>query len=271
MEYVNVQGEEIPALGFGTWQITGPACQRAVLDALRIGYRHIDTAQAYENERQVGEGIAASDVDREEIFLTTKVWHRNVSHDATIRTTEQSLNRLDTDYLDLLLIHWPVEDVPVEETLDAMLELKEQEKVRNIGVSNFPPSKLQQAVDHAPIICNQVEYHPFLGQRRLLELSEEHDLMLTAYSPLARGRVLQDSTLETIGGRHDKSPAQVVLRWLIQQERVAAIPKAASHDHRVSNIDIFDFELSDDEMDDIFALDKGLRIIDPSFAPVWED
>lgn len=270
MEYVTVQGEEIPALGFGTWQISGPGCARAVRDALEIGYRHIDTAQAYENEQHVGDGIQESPVDRDEIFLTTKVWHKNLARQSVLRTTEQSLRRLGTDYVDLLLIHWPVDDVPLAETLNAMVDLKEEGKARNIGVSNFPPSRLREAADHSSILCNQIEYHPYLAQHEILEIARERELMVTAYSPLARGRIPRDETLQKIGSRYDKSAAQVGLRWLVQQDNVSAIPKAASHEHRVANFEIFDFELSDEEMETIAGLDRGLRIIDPSFAPDWE-
>lgn len=271
MQYVTVQGEEIPALGLGTWQITGPACQRAVTDALDLGYRHIDTAQAYDNEQQVGRGLAESEVDRDEIFLTTKVWHKNLTQNEVVATTDQSLSKLGTDYVDLLLVHWPVDDVPFKETFDAMRHLRNEEKVRHLGVSNFPPSKLEEALDYAPLLCNQVEYHPFLAQTDLLELCRENDMMLTAYSPLARGHALRDPTLKEIGESHDKSPAQVILRWLIQQDNVAAIPKAASHQHRVANLEIFDFELTDEQMATIHDLDRNQRIIDPSFAPDWEN
>lgn len=271
MEYVEIQDAEIPALGFGTWQISGPACGRAVRDALEIGYRHIDTAQAYENEREVGRGIAEADVDRNELFLTTKVWHRNLKHDDVIRTSEQSLRRLDVEYVDLLLIHWPVEEIAFQETLDAMRSLQNDDKVRYIGVSNFTPPQLEQALEHAPLLCNQVEYHPFLGQTDLLEFVREHDMMLTAYSPLARGRVPKNDTLQSIGEHYDKTAAQVALRWLVQQENVATIPKASDHQHRVENFEIFDFELTDEEMAQIYELDRGQRIIDPSFAPSWEN
>ena len=270
MEYVTVNGDDVPALGLGTWQISGPACRRAVRDALAVGYRHIDTAQAYGNEAEVGSGIADADIDRDEVFLTTKVWHRNLAHDAVLRTTDESLQKLGTDYVDLLLIHWPVDDVPLRETLDAMMELRDRGKARHIGVSNFTPSLLERAIDHAPIACNQVEYHPYLGQGSLLKIARTHDLMLTAYSPLARGRVTSDPTLTAIADDHDKTAAQVALRWLVQQDRVSTIPKAASHDHRVANFDIFDFELSDDEMEKVNALERGQRVIDPGFAPDWE-
>lgn len=264
-------GDRVPKLGFGTWQLKGRDCRKGVLDALQMGYRHVDTAQAYENEEQVGRGIAESSVDREDIWLTTKVWHTNVAHDDVVSSMEDSLRRLGTDYVDLLLIHWPVDDVPVTETLDAMMELVEQQKVHHIGVSNFTPTQLREAADHAPIACNQVEYHPFLAQTELLEVCRDRGILLTAYSPLARGQVLSDDTLRDIGQAHGKSAAQVALRWLVQQSHVAAIPKASSAEHRRANLDIFDFRLSDHEMETIHSLDRNERIIDPSFAPTWEN
>lgn len=270
MKYATIQGEPVPALGLGTWQLEGAPCRRAVEHALDLGYRHVDTAQAYQNEEAVGEGIRNAAVDRDQLFLTTKVQYDSLQPDAVRRTTEASLRKLQVEYVDLLLIHWPSEDVPLARTLAAFRALQEEGKTRHIGVSNFTPSLLQEALEHAPIFCNQVEYHPFLGQETLLEMARAHDFMLTAYSPLARGQVLQNHTLREIGEAHGKSPVQVTLRWLIQQAQVAAIPKAASPEHRAGNFDLFDFSLSDDEMDRIFRLDRDERIIDPSFAPTWE-
>ena len=271
MKHVNVGGARIPALGFGTWQLEGDDCAAGVKDALAMGYRHIDTAQIYENEAEVGEGMAASDVPREDIWLTTKVWYERASADEVKRSTEESLKKLRTDYVDLLLFHWPQPDTPMEETLKAMAALQESGAARHIGVSNFTPSLLKQALGIAPIRALQVEYHPFLAQEPLLALCREHDLMLTAYSPLARGRVLKDATLKTIGERHGKSPAQVALRWLVDQPNVSAVPKASSQGHRQANLDIFDFELTDADRGAIDGLARGERIIDPSFAPDWEN
>lgn len=270
MEMVEVQGVEIPALGFGTWQMPDVECRRGVEHALSIGYRHIDTAQAYRNEDAVGEAIQASDVTRDEIFLTTKVWRSNYAYDDAKASIDDSLRRLDTDWVDLLLIHWPHESIPFEETLKAMKEAKEAGKVRHLGISNFTPSQLEEAERHADLLCNQVEYHPYLGQQRLLEMARERDMMLTAYSPLARGQVVGDEVLVDIGEQHGKSSAQVALRWLIQQENVSAIPKAAGAGHREANFEIFDFELTDEQMERIDALDRGERLIDPGFGPDWE-
>jgi 2,5-diketo-D-gluconate reductase B len=268
--WVEVGDERIPALGLGTWEVEGEACVEAVADALDRGYRHIDTAEAYGNEEEVGRGIRRSGVDRDEIFVTTKVWWRDLSHEDCLRAAGESLRRLGLERLDLLLIHWPDPDVPVERPLEAMQTLREEGKLRHLGVSNFTPSLLEEALEHAPVVCNQVEYHPFLAQDSLLALAREHGLLLTAYSPLARGRVMEDGTLREIGAEHGKTPAQVTLRWLVQQDRLAAIPRARSADHRRENLEIFDFELSDEEMARIAALDEGLRLIDPDFAPEWE-
>lgn len=264
-----VQGVEIPALGLGTWELEGNACVEAVRDALEIGYRHIDTAQAYGNEKAVGRGLARSGVPREEVWLTSKLWLTSLAYDDVIRTARASLDRLGTDYLDLLLVHWPNDDVPLSETLRAMRRLQEDGAIRHLGVSNFPPALLDQALDEAEILCDQVEYHPFLAQDELLHLCREWDLLLTAYSPLARGRVSRDPTIGKIAEAHGKSPSQVAIRWLLQQEQVAAIPKAASSEHRRANLEVFDFELTAEEMERIHGLARGQRLVDPGFAPRW--
>lgn len=264
-----IQGAEVPALGLGTWQLEGDDCVEAVADALELGYRHLDTAQIYGNETDVGRGIARSGLPRDEIWLTTKVWMENAAFDDVLRSTEASLRRLDVDFVDLLLLHWPNEEVPLSETLSAMRRLQEDGVARHLGVSNFPPDLLDEALDEAEIFCNQVEYHPFLGQDEILEICHEWDLLLTAYSPLARGRVTDDATLRSIAEAHGKTPAQVAVRWLLQQEQVAAIPKASSAEHRRSNLDVFDFELSDGEVERIHGLARGQRLVDPEFAPAW--
>ena len=270
MIYVNVQQEKVPALGYGTWQLTGDACVEGVADALAIGYRHIDTAQVYDNEAQVGEGMRRADVERDAIFLTTKVWFDRFTRDTLPPSVDESLRKLGTDYVDLLLLHWPNDDVELAETLDAMRTVQDQGKARHIGLSNYPPSQLRQAQQHATIFCNQVEYHPYLSQDALLSLARQTDYMLTAYSPIARGRVVDDPTLTAIAHAHGKTVVQVVLRWLIQQDHVAAIPKAATAAHRRSNFDIFDFQLTDEQMGQIAALDQGLRLAQPDWAPNWE-
>ncbi|MEX0887529.1 MAG: aldo/keto reductase [Phycisphaeraceae bacterium] len=270
MIYVNVQQEQVPALGFGTWQLTGQACVNAVADALAIGYRHIDTAQGYDNEVEVGRGMRGGDVERDAVFLTTKVWRDRFTRDKLPPSVDDSLGKLGTDYIDLLLLHWPSADVPLEETLDAMRLVQDQGKVRHIGLSNYPPSQVRRAQQHATIFCNQVEYHPYLSQDALLALARETNHMIAAYSPVARGHLLDDPTLKAVADAHAKTVVQVALRWLVQQDHVCAIPKAATPAHRRSNFEIFDFELSAEEMHQIAALDQELRVAPPPWAPDWE-
>lgn len=272
MKFIEVKGARIPALGFGTFEITGNPCIRMVHYALEVGYRHVDTAQIYENEAQVGKALKDSGVDREQIFLTTKVWMDKLAHADVKRSTEDSLRKLKTDYVDLLLIHWPNDKFPLAKTLQALAELRAEEKTRYIGVSNFTVALLQEAVQEqgADLLCNQVEYHPFLSQKPVLDYLRSQELMLTAYSPLARSEVIKDKTMLEIGEKHAKSPAQVALRWLLQQHHVAAIPKAASERHCLANLQLFDFELTEEEMATITALGGNRRLIDPPWAPRWD-
>lgn len=270
MKYIDIEGDRLPGLGSGTYELTGNACREALKDALDIGYRHIDTAESYNNEEEVGRALRESPVDRDGIFLTTKVWFDKLGHDDFLDSANASLRRLRTDYVDLLLIHWPNSSTPLQGPLDALMELKEEGKARHIGVSNFTPSLLDEAAEHAPVVCNQVEYHPYLSQESLLERARAHELMLTAYAPLAQGKVGSDSVLYDIGEHHGKSAEQIALRWLLQQDRVAAIPRSSSAAHRRSNFEIFDFELSGDEMDRVFDLTDEERLIDPPWAPEWE-
>ena len=254
MEYQTIKSEKVPSLGLGTYRLTGEACARAVGRALSMGYRHLDTAQMYGNEAEVGRGIEDSGVDREEIFLTTKVWPSDFAHDRVLRKTGESLKKLRTQYVDLLLMHWPGDGVPLGETLGAMRELQEEGSLLHIGVSNFSPSLVEEAAIHAEIFCNQVQYHPYRSQAALLEQAQEMDYLLTAYTPLSRGGVGRDATLGEIGETHDKTATQAALRWLLQQDKVCAIPKATGEDHLRENLDVFDFELSEEEMDRIFSL-----------------
>ena len=256
MDHQNIKGENVPALGLGTWRLSGERCVGAVERALGMGYRHVDTAQMYGNEAEVGRGMQSSGVDRDDVFLVTKVWTSDFAHDAVLAKTRESLRKLGTDYVDLLLMHWPNPSVPVAETLGAMVELQEEGSVRHVGVSNFSPGQVEEAAGYATIFCNQVEYHPYRGQGGLLKQAGEMDYLLTAYSPVAKGRAADDATLREIGAAHEKTPAQVALRWLIQQDKVAAIPKASSEEHLKANLDVFDFTLSDEEMQRIFDLGR---------------
>jgi 2,5-diketo-D-gluconate reductase B len=267
---VTVQGVEVPKLGYGTWLIQGKDAYEGTLDALELGYRHIDTALAYENEDQVGRALRETDVPRSDIWLTTKVWRDDAEPDRLKRSFEQQLRDLQTDYVDLLLLHWPA-DHPLEATLEAMTGLREQGTARQIGVSNFPSQLLAEAIELAPLFANQVEYHPYLAQGRVMQLCVEHDLLLDAYSPFAHGKIHHDRVLKEIGVRHGKSAGQIALRWLLDQPQVAAIPKASSHQRRAQNLDVFDFDLSDEERGRIAQLSlRGLRTANPPWAPEWD-
>lgn len=260
--YESASGTRVPAIGLGTYREKGATVRRMVAEALGVGYRHVDTAMAYENEVEVGEAIDAAEVPREEVFLTTKVkgYDEHLRYGGFRDAFEQCLDRLDTDYVDLLLIHWWNPTIPVEETIGAMNDLQAEGDVREIGVSNFSVDQLRraQAASDTPIFTNQIEFHPYRDRTEMLEYCRKHDILLTAYSPLAEGRLVGDGTLAEIGARYGKSASQVALRWLIQQERVVAIPKASSSAHRRENIDVFDFELTGSEMKRIDDLDGPL-------------
>ena len=249
MRYVTAKGVKVPVLGFGTWDVFGAGGRRTMEEALSLGYRHIDTAQMYGNEDQVGAAVRSSGIDRSELFITTKIDNGNHGREATLRSTEESLRRLATDYVDLLLIHWPSRSVPMAGTLEAMAALKSEGKVRHLGVSNFTTALLAEAVERcqADLLCNQVEYHPFLPQRDVRAALGRYGMMLTAYSPLARGRAARDPTLTAIGDKYGKTASQVALRWLIEQDGVAAIPKASNRTHMIENLAALDFALASED------------------------
>lgn len=271
MKFIDVKRARVPALGFGTWPLSGDACSRAVAEAIAVGYRHIDTAQLYGNEAEVGAGIRRSGLARDELWITTKLSRDHLTAKEVARSAEESLKELGLEEIDLLLIHWPSRTVPLAETLEAMTKLRQSGKTRFIGVSNFTTKLLDEAVAHADLVCNQVEYHPFLGQRAILHAVKKHGLFLTAYSPVARGRVPSDQTLQTIGRKYGKSAAQVALRWLLDQDDVAAIPKAGSLAHMQANLAIFDFVLSPEDRATIDALGSDGRIVDiAGWSPDWD-
>ncbi|PSQ39976.1 aldehyde oxidoreductase [Halobacteriales archaeon SW_12_71_31] len=259
----------MPLLGLGTWENTDPEqCAASVRTALETGYRHVDTAQVYGNEAAVGEGIAAADVDREEVFLATKVWIDSLAYEDVIRTTEASLDRLGVDAVELLYVHWPAREYDSRETLAAFDELVDRGLVERVGVSNFEPAQLERAVDllDAPVFANQVECHPLLQQRDLREVCAAHDVEVVAYSPLARGAVLDDPVLTDIAETHGVSAAQVSLAWL-REKGVTAIPKATSRAHIADNWRSLDLELDAEEVERIDAIDRRDRRVDPGFAP----
>ena len=271
MTHYDVHGVSVPALGLGTWQITGDMAREAVEHALSLGYRHVDTAQIYENEAEVGDGLRASGVSRADVFLTTKVWTSNMGAGRLASSVDESLAKLQTDYVDLLLLHWPNDDVDFEDTLARLDGVRRAGKARLVGVSNYPAGMLRRALDVVPeLATDQVEYHPFLDQSALLGVVRERGMVLTAYSPLAQGDVPADEMLAAIGEAHGASAAQVALAWLLEQDRVVAIPKASSAAHREGNLGALDLALSDDDRARIAALPKGRRLADPDFAPDWD-
>ena len=268
---IDVQGVTVPKLGFGTWQITGRDCYDAVRHALEIGYRHLDTARAYDNEKEVGRAIADSGVAREEIFLTTKIWIDDYEPARLRAAAEDSLRNLRVDQVDLLLLHWPGKERPLEETISALTKTRESGLTRLIGVSNFPPSQLRRALELGPVANDQVEFHPYLGQDELLQIAADHELFVTAYAPLAHGKVATDDVLREIGEAHGKTPGQVALRYLLDKERVVAVPKSNSPSRRQENFEVSDFELGPDDTARIDALPKDQRDFSPSFGPdSWE-
>jgi diketogulonate reductase-like aldo/keto reductase len=261
VKHVTVQDVEVPALGLGTWRLEGEDCYRAVSTALEVGYRHVDTAQAYGNEREVGRAIADADVDREEVFLTTKVLPSEATDYASTRAAAGScLDRLGVDYADLVLLHWPNPLANLDGQLQALSDMREEGAIDHVGVSNFSTRQLRKAREYAnaPIFTNQVQFHPYKPQRSMLRYCQDNDLALTAYSPLGHGGVLDDDLLRSVGRRYGKSPAQVAIRWALQHRNVLAIPKATSRSHIEENADVFDFQLTRQEMDQI-ARPSNLR------------
>lgn len=274
MKIVSANGASIPALGFGTFRMPGPDTERMVAHVLGNGYRHIDTAQIYGNEADVGKGILRSGIARGDLFLTTKVWVENYRHDAFIASVDESLKKLKTDYVDLLLLHWPNDAVPLAEQIGALNEVAKAGKVRHIGVSNFNRALMREAVrlSDLPLVTNQVEYHPYLDQSPILEAAASLGMSVTAYYAMADGKVLSDPMLKDIAARHGKSIAQIVLRWIVQQGLIV-LSKTVSEDRAAKNAAIFDFALSQDEMAAIHALAQpNGRIVSPDgLAPIWDE
>ncbi len=260
-------GHRMPVLGLGTWRLSGGLCELVVKKAIGMGYRHIDTAELYGNEVEIGRAIRG--FDREEIFITSKAWRTNLAHDDIIRACEGSLEQLGTSYIDLYLIHWPNPAFPLSETLEAMGELVQRGMIRSAGVSNFNPKEMREAVrlSRVPVCVNQVEFHPYLYQPDILEACRKLGIVLTAYCPVARGHVMEDSVLAEIGNKYGKTPAQVSLRWLVQHGAVV-IPKSTNDGHLRENMDIFDWHLSEGDMKKINSIDIRKRQVNPIFTSV---
>jgi 2,5-diketo-D-gluconate reductase B len=267
---VKSHGVRVPALGFGTFRMKGEECTQAVENALEIGFRHLDTAEIYENEAAVGQAIAASSVARRDLFITTKAWMEDMSPTGLRKSLDGSLKGLRTDYVDLWLIHWPNPKFKVEDTLATMQREVDAGRVRSLGVSNFPVALFERAAKAAPILCNQVEYHPYLAQDKVIAAARKHDAFVMAFAPLGIGKVHDDPVLKPIGAKHGKTAAQVALRWFLQQPGVGAIPKASGREHCALNFDIFDFSLTEQEMKTIHGLARGERMIQPDFGPQWD-
>ena len=271
MTFKTIRNIDVPDLGLGTFELTGEQAVQTIGDAIEIGYRHIDTASKYGNESDVGEGLRRTGLPRNEVFLTTKVWITDCHPDAIVTNVEKSLTALKVDQVDLLLLHWPSPHMSIKTSIEGLVVSLEAGQAKNIGVSNFPPKLLREALNYAELFCNQVEFHPYLNQREVLEIAEEHDMLLTGYAPLAIGRVATDDALIAIGKRHGKSPAQVCLRWILDHERVAAVPKTRSRHRLEENFTIRDFSLTEEESQAIDQLARGLRIYDEEWVADWGD
>ena len=274
MRRVEAAGVSIPSIGLGTWRLAGAQCTDIVSRALALGYRHVDTAEMYANEAEVGAGLKASGVPRGEVFLTTKVWHDHLEPQAMWAAAEASLKRLGTDYVDLYLIHWPNPAVPLELTIDALCEVRRRGLARAIGVANFPSALVDRAaaLSTEPLAVNQVEYHPFLSQRAVLEACRAHGMALTAYCPLAKGAVDQSPVIREIAEERGLTTAQVALAWLIGQEGVVAIPKTATPSRLADNLAAAYLTLTAEERARIDALaHPGGRTTSPAFAPDWDE
>ena len=273
---LSAHGAQIPAVGYGTMLF--PAPERAVeliVCSLECGYRHIDTARKYGSEEWVGEGIRASGLPRKDIWVTTKVTEENAKADDFTRSVDTSLKTLGLDYVDLLLIHWPQPKVPLEETLGALAKARREGLAKNIGVSNFTVALLDEAVGKCPepLLTNQIEYHAYIRQDKIIAACGRHGLLVTCHVPLARGAVLKDPVIRDVAKSHGKTAAQVALKWLVQQPDMVVVPRSLEYSEIKENIDIFDFELSENEMNQISGLrDRNRRIVDPMVRrPVWDE
>jgi 2,5-diketo-D-gluconate reductase B len=274
MQTVEANGARIPLLGLGTWDLRGRTCARIVEQALRLGYRHLDTAEMYDNEREVGEGLRASGVPRNEVFVVTKIWPSHFAPRELIRTAKESLSKLRVQEVDLLLLHWPNPKIPLSETLGALGMAKEAGLARHIGVSNFTVALIEEAtrLSSAPLVCNQIELHPFIDQSKVRAACQAHGMAVVAYCPIARGSAKNSGVLGRIGQAHGKSAAQVSLRFLVQQQ-IVVIPRTSKLERLQENAAIFDFALTEAEMAEIAALAQGDgRIVDYAFSgqPKWD-
>ena len=272
MDHLQTQGIRLPRLGLGTFRMQGDVCRAAVESALSLGYRHIDTAEMYANEEAIGAAIASAGVPRNELHLTTKVWNENLAPAAIRRAFDASLKKLRLDFVDLYLVHWPSPSMNLPAVFETLMKLKEEGRTRAIGVANFTLELLKTTVEEirAPIACNQIEYHVMLDQSKVKRYLDAKSIPLVAYCPLAQGRAADNETLIAIGRKHNASAAQVALKWLLDQNGVAAIPKASRAESQKANLDALRVRLDDDDREAIAALPKSKRFVNPGFAPAWD-
>ena len=272
MENLLTQGISLPRLGLGTYRMQGDVCRAAVESALGLGYRHVDTAEMYGNEEAVGAALAASGVARQDVHVTTKVWHENLEPDAIKRSFDASLSKLRLDHVDLYLVHWPSKHMDLPAIFETLVRLRDEGRTRAIGVCNFNLALLKVVVDEikAPIACNQIEYHVMLDQTPVKRYLDGRSIPITAYAPLAQGRTASNETLIAIGRKHGASAAQVALKWLLDQDGVAAIPKASRAESQKANLDALNVGLDEEDLKAIAGLPKDKRLVNPGFAPAWD-
>lgn len=272
MKYITLGKVPVPAIGLGTYKLTGPTAVEVIIAAIGMGYRHIDTAQLYDNEKEVGLAIKNCGVPRDQLFLTTKVWPSNLTEEKFIPSVRESLRKLGTPYVDLLLIHWPHHEMPVEEYTGRLTEAQHLGLAREIGVSNFNIAQLKAAISTgARIVTNQVEFHPWINQTKLYDWMMEHQIPLTAYCPLGQGKLLANKKLIEVAAKYLRSPAQIILRWDMQRENILPIPRSGNPIRLKENISVFDFELAPEEMEMINAWRlENIRVVGAQAGAVWD-
>ena len=272
MQFVEAHGARIPMIGLGTMTLKGDVCVQAVKTALQMGYRHLDTAASYGNETENGEGLRQSGIKREEVLVCTKVRQDNLLPENFNKSLDQSLASLQLPYVDVLLIHWNNKDIPLKTSIGALCQAKKDGRAKHVGVANFTTTLLEEAwaVTSEPLVCNQIEVHPFINQDKVMSASKKHGMAVVAYVPIARGKVPGAEALERIGKAHNKTSAQISLRYLVQMG-CCAIPRTANAQHMKENLDVFDFNLSDAEMAELKALNAtNMRVVNPPHAPKWD-
>ena len=263
MKYITLDTRSVPAIGLGTYKLTGPAAIEIIRKAIHIGYRHIDTAQLYDNEKEIGIALSDSGVPRNRIFITSKVWPSNLTKDRLINSVEESLEKIKLQYFDLLLVHWPHHELLVEEYMQTMMRVQEAGLTKDIGVSNFNIAQLKAALKSgARIVANQIEFHPWINQVKVMEFMQNNQIPLIAYCPFGKGRFIGDKKIEILAAKYVRSPAQIILRWMMQKDNILAIPKSENLYRLEENLHVFDFELSEKEMEmmDAWRL-ENIRVV----------